>query len=78
MFDKQDNWSDWPSLHGKAVAMRKVADNEFCIVYVAVVDGRDWCVRMNNFPDEPLYTLIIDNEEILHFNDWPSLWLKCN
>lgn len=39
MFDKQDNWSDWPSLHGKTVAMRKVADNEFRIVYVAAVDG---------------------------------------
>lgn len=78
MFDKQDNWSDWPSLHGKTVAMRKVADNEFRIVYVAAVDGGDWCIRINNFPDEPLYTLIINNEEILHFNDWPSWWLKCN
>ena len=49
MLDKQDSWSDWSYLYGKAVVMRKVADNEFCIVYVAVVDGRDWCVRMNNF-----------------------------
>ena len=38
------------------------------------VGSSRWAVRMNDFPDEPLYTLFVDGEEIIDFNDWPSGW----
>jgi len=31
-------------------------------------------LRINDFPEEQLYTLIIDNEIILDFDDWPKNW----
>lgn len=31
-------------------------------------------IRINDFPEEPLYTLIIDGKEIIYFNNWPKNW----
>lgn len=44
--------------------------------YEADVDGRRWVVRVNDFPAEPLYTLIVDGEPIAHLEDWPSAWQR--
>jgi len=38
------------------------------------VGAHRWMVRMNDFPDEPLYTLFIEGEAIIDFNDWPKGW----
>jgi len=35
---------------------------------------KEWTIRLNDFPDEPAYTLMIDIEEIIHFDDWPDFW----
>jgi hypothetical protein len=42
----------------------------------AKVDHQDWVLRINEFPEEPLYTLFIDDEEIGDFDDWPRNWSK--
>jgi len=43
----------------------------------AVVDGKTWRVRLNNFPEEPfLYTLFIEGGSIGDFNDWPHNWSR--
>lgn len=42
------------------------------IPFTAQVDGKAWDLRVNNFPDEPLYTLLVDNKPILTFDDIPS------
>ena len=44
--------------------------------YQAMIDGRRWEIRVNDFPAEPLYTLIIDGQEALDLEDWPSLWKR--
>ena len=42
----------------------------------AEIDGAKWDIRINNFPDEILYTLLIDGVEIYDFDDWPTAWVK--
>ena len=42
----------------------------------AVVDGRCWTLRINDFPDAQLFTLFCDNDEIGDFDDWPSAWTR--
>ena len=44
--------------------------------YAARVDGRDWLIRVNDFPAEALYTLIIDGREAGGFDDWPERWTR--
>ncbi len=44
--------------------------------YKAIVDGEVWTVRVNDFPVEELYTLIIDGQEMVEFNDWPKAWKR--
>jgi hypothetical protein len=29
-------------------------------------------IRMNDFSDEPLYTLVVSGAEVIHYNDWPK------
>ncbi len=36
----------------------------------------DWAVRVNDFPDEPLYTLLINGKEVETFDNWPAAWTK--
>lgn len=44
------------------------------IVAEATVEGKPWTVRINDFPDEPLFTLLIAGVEVMHFDDWPEFW----
>lgn len=44
--------------------------------YAATVDGRDWLIRVNDFPAEALYTLLVDGREIGDFDDWPDGWRR--
>jgi hypothetical protein len=71
-FDIADNWSDLPGLSDKVVAWQETQDSRF--PYRATVDQQDWQLRMNDFPDEPLYTLFIEGREIIHFTKRPSAW----
>lgn len=42
--------------------------------WAAEVDGENWQIRLNDFPEEPMYSLIIDGEERGSFHDWPENW----
>jgi hypothetical protein len=44
--------------------------------YQATINDQIWLIRINDFPDEPLYTLIIEKREIIDFDDWPKTWSK--
>jgi hypothetical protein len=40
------------------------------------VDGTNWRIRINDFPDELIYSLIIGNENAGDFHDWPETWQR--
>ncbi len=52
------------------------ATGDIDVPYRARVNGEDWLLRIHDFPDEHLYTLIINEREAESFDDWPSSWLR--
>src|SRR5215204_286212 len=44
--------------------------------YEAKYEGHKLLVRLNDFPEEELYALIADGEEITNFDDWPDSWIR--
>ena len=56
------------------IAWEHTGDGEF--PYRAHIKGRTFTIRVNNFPDEPLYTLLVDGQEIEDLEDWPSPWVR--
>ncbi len=44
--------------------------------YEAEINGDKLVVRLNDFPDESLYTLLVNDEEAAKFDDWPSQWQR--
>lgn len=62
-FEVAASWSlTWPMTE----------DPEF--PFALQVDDQSWRVRINDFPAEPMYTLIVDGTEIQDFDDWPEAW----
>lgn len=44
--------------------------------YRAAWDDRTFTVRINDFPAEPLYTLIAEGDELADLEDWPAAWVR--
>jgi uncharacterized protein YjaG (DUF416 family) len=44
--------------------------------WAAEVDGQRWRVRLNEFPDALIYSLIVDEAEAGDFHDWPEAWRR--
>jgi uncharacterized protein YjaG (DUF416 family) len=40
------------------------------------VDGNSWRIRINDFPDELIYSLMIGGELAGDFHDWPETWQR--
>jgi hypothetical protein len=57
-----------------ALSWRPTGRAEF--PYAASADGRDWLIRVNDFPAEAFYTLIVDGREIGDLDDWPPVWRR--
>lgn len=60
--------------HTLPVRWQGTDDGEF--PYVASVEGQQWRLRVNDFPAEALYTLLINGEEIADYDDWPAAWQR--
>ena len=43
----------------------------------ARVGAESWIIRMNDFPDQNLYTLLKDGLEAGSFDEWPVAWSVC-
>lgn len=61
-----------PSL--RSIAWQRSSRAEF--PYLAEVDGQHWVVRVNDFPAEAMYTLLIDGAERADYDDWPAAWRR--
>jgi hypothetical protein len=73
-----NNWSDHPEIQ-KAIPWETAPKPEIqsgYVVFQATVDGAKWAIRMNDFPEEPLYTLVIEARVTIHFNNWPKFWKR--
>jgi hypothetical protein len=42
----------------------------------AEVGAGTWTVRVNDFPEEHLYTLYVNDEEVGSFDEWPRRWSR--
>jgi hypothetical protein len=44
--------------------------------WAAEVDGARWRVRLGDFPDDFMYSLLVDGQEVGSFHDWPETWRR--
>ena len=58
----------------KRIEWQKTEDASY--PYNALVNSNIWTIRTNDFPNEPLYTLLIDGIDIGYFDNWPILWKR--
>lgn len=45
-------------------------------LYTASLDKEELLVALNDFPDYPLYTLLVNNKRVVSFDNWPEKWEK--
>lgn len=62
------------SPHLTPVRWHRTGKGEF--PYAARVDGAAWEIRVNDFPAEALYTLIVAGREVADYDEWPPLWQR--
>ena len=68
----EGKWSQHPELLHRVV-FRKI--NKHPIWCVANVEGSIWEITLNNFSEEPAYTIFVDGKSIMLFNNWPEeIW----
>ena len=60
------------ALESTAIAWAHTDDAEH--PYGAQFDGHALLIRLNDFPAEPLYTLLIDGVATQDLDDWPATW----
>ncbi len=58
----------------RAVTWRESSDPE--VPLVADVGGERWCLRLGDFPAEPLFTLEINGRVIGSVDNWPAAWQR--
>jgi uncharacterized protein YjaG (DUF416 family) len=72
---KKKGKADAPALgdrFARAVTWTTTDDPEHA--WTAVVDGAQWQIRIGDFPDDYLYSLVIDGVVVGSFHDWPDRW----
>lgn len=72
-FSLANNWSDFPEFHFPII-WESYSGNDVDMLFESVSSGLDLKVRLNDFPDEPLYSLICNGRVVIHFDNWPGFW----
>jgi len=52
------------------------ATGDLDVPWGAEVDGESWQVRLNDFPDELMYSLLVGGGVVGDFHDWPKTWKR--
>lgn len=66
--------SDLDALIRTPVEWQETDDVDF--PYRARLGGVEWTIRLNDFPDEPLFTLVRNGKPLADFDDWPARWRR--
>lgn len=92
--DLYDHIKDWTELGGatsrrrrggekqleewitKRVSWTRTGDIQY--PWCAMVSDRSWRIKINDFPDEPLFTLVIEEKAIGDLEDWPKAWKRAS
>jgi uncharacterized protein YjaG (DUF416 family) len=53
-----------------------IATDDVSLPWAAHVAGEHWQVRLNDFPDDFMYSLLIGGRAIGSFHDWPAGWRR--
>ncbi len=61
----------WPDV---AIIWERTSEGEFH--YRARIEGTTLTIRVNDFPAEPLYTLLADGKVVEDLEDWPLTWVR--
>ena len=59
----------------RSIKWKATGDAEF--PFTSTVEGKSLRIRLNDFPADSLYTLLVAGAEV-DFDDWPATWLKTN
>ena len=66
--------SDISTVFKQNLVWVKTVDVDF--PYETKVNEVLWQIRLNDFPEEPLYTLFIQGKPLFDFDDWPHNWQR--
>lgn len=58
----------------KAIVWNRTKSAEF--PYQTTSEGKQLKIRINDFPAEPFYTLLVDGKAEESFDDWPTAWVQ--
>ena len=64
------------SLLRQSLPLAWVATGDGEFPYRTEHNARTFTIRINDFPAEPLYTLMVDGIAVEDFEDWPKAWQK--
>lgn len=53
---------------------QRTGDPEF--PFATQVKKKECIIRLNDFPEEHLYTLVVNGVEVADFDDWPDKWSR--
>jgi hypothetical protein len=56
------------------IVWHKTDDPEY--PYETTQETHKLTIRLNDFPEEHLYTLLADAEPVISFDDWPDIWIR--
>jgi len=58
------------------IGIRWTKTNDPTALWCARLGAETWTVRVNDFPEEHLYTLFVNDEELGSFDEWPRQWSR--
>lgn len=69
-FSISNNWQDFKEPLIELTWVKSGARLYFCN------KKKDWLIVLNNFPEDPAFTLYVEQSVILHFDDFPPEWTR--